>query len=264
MKTTVRASSALPPSVTLSSRSSVCGSPGCRRAERRSRPTLRITSATWTTRSGRRSPGHAMRLASAPSVTSHCWLSRRSSAAGGAAGSLCPAPATIVATVASLGAPRLCQGSESRRTSTSDDGSSASCMRTRASPSASRVPVASRVSMLSESSIHSVTRTRSSGSRGPASAIRSSAASSARRRHAGSGGRRSPACGRLASEPRQSARRDTGISRRGGPPRCSQRMTGSRTRPASHSGVRKLSNAIAPARDARAACAATAGPRPSR
>ncbi len=53
--------------------------------------------------------------------------------------------------------------------------------------------------MLSESSIHSVTSVRCSGSCGPASATARSAVNSARRRHAGSGGRRSPAAGLLAA-----------------------------------------------------------------
>ena len=106
--------------------------------------------------------------------------------------------------------------------------------------------------MLSESSIQSVMRVRCSGTCGSASATKRSAVSSARRRHAGSGG---PALARRGTaRTRRAARgssRDTGTARRWRPPRCSQRITGSSTSPNSQTGVAKLSKPIAPGPDAR-------------
>ena len=262
--TTSRVSAALPPLASSISRSSASGSAAFRRADSRRSPTLRVVPATWMTRSGRRPPGQSKSAPSAPSVTSQCSRSGRSSAAGGALGSFCPAPASSSATAASPAGPRARQGWPSARNSTSPGGVSASSARACARPSASRVPAASRVSMLIESSTHSVTGTRACGHCGPASATRSRAASSARRRQAGSGGWRWPAAGACAAAPCQSARRDTGRARRCRPPRCSQRISGSTSRPDSHSGVSTVSNPVAPAPGVAAACAARAARCPSR
>ena len=262
--TTLRVSTLSPPLLSLSSKSSLSGWSGFRRAEKRSTATLRVSVPTESVRSGRLPPGQPSQLGWVPSVSSHCSLSLRSRPAGGGCGGLRPAPWVSVAVLASLSGPRLCQGSLSVRTSSSAPGIPTSSDRACAKPSAKRVPWASRVSRLTESSTHSVMSGHCRGSCGSASAVSTRAVSSARRRQAGSGGRRWPAAAGLAAAPRHRPRWATGSASRWRPPRCSQRIAGSSTSPTSQTGVTQLNNVIAPGPGDPAACAATAARCPSR
>ncbi len=97
--------------------------------------------------------------------------------------------------------------------------------------------------MLSESSTQSVTGTDARGSIGPANASDRSAAIAARRIHAGSGRRRSPARFADALESRHGSRLSTGWMRRTGPLRCRYQITGTGGNPSSHAGVAKLDHA---------------------
>ena len=245
----------VPPLCSLTSTSIRSGSSAWRRADRRSRPTLRVPPATRTTRSGRRPAGIVeQRRVRAVGDQPVQAVGPSSAAAGGAVGSPRPAPAADWRRRPHPGAPRSRHGSDSVRTVISRRGQLIElCARPApALPGKAHLGAGPGVAGAHAQRVVDPQGDRRIALRQLRAGQRD--AQQRRQQRAAPPGWDRAAGARLRSPgwrggAYHSARRDTRSTRRCRPPRCSQRISGSSSS-AQPPGEAQLSNWRGPAADA--------------